>query len=135
MTRLETIPVEHGHRSVSGLNKDRIKDKILAPLADRPGAALDTLKKLRILIKHAIEKDWLPSLGVCSALIAFSLVSFAIEELFAFGVTSTGVVRWSRDIDFLVVCKHRPCPHDPHAGRGFSALCPRECLKVDRRPS
>lgn len=67
MTRLETMRVDHGHRSVAGLTKDRINSFILAPLADRPGAALDTLKKLRILIKHAIEKDWLkhdPSAGI-----------------------------------------------------------------------
>jgi len=31
---------------------------VVAGIADRPGAALDTLKKLRILIRHAIEKDW-----------------------------------------------------------------------------
>jgi integrase len=67
MTRLETMRVEHGHRSVAGLTRDRINTTILSPLADRPGAALDTLKKLRILIRHAIEKDWLkfdPSAGI-----------------------------------------------------------------------
>jgi integrase len=67
MTRLETMRVDHGHRSVAGLTRDRINTTILAPLADRPGTALDTLKKLRILIRHAIEKDWLkhdPSAGI-----------------------------------------------------------------------
>ncbi|SHN69208.1 tyrosine-type recombinase/integrase [Bradyrhizobium erythrophlei] len=67
MSRLETIRIDHGHRAVAGLTKDRINSKILTPLADRPGAALDTLKKLRILIKHAIEKKWLahdPSVGI-----------------------------------------------------------------------
>jgi integrase len=66
-SRLETIREQHGHRAVSGLNKDRINSFILDPLADRPGAALDTLKKLRILIQHAIEKGWLthdPSRGI-----------------------------------------------------------------------
>ena len=58
-SRMETIRLDHGHRAVTGLTKDRIKTFILAPLADRPGAALDTLKKLRILIKHAIDKEWL----------------------------------------------------------------------------
>jgi enterobacteria phage integrase len=59
--------VEHGHRSVAGLTRDRINEKIMTPLADRPGDALDTLKKLRILIRHAIEKEWLkrdPSEGI-----------------------------------------------------------------------
>jgi integrase len=67
LSRLETIRVDHGHRAVAGLTKDRIKTVILDPLADRPGAALDTLKKLRILIKHACDKGWLkldPSVGI-----------------------------------------------------------------------
>lgn len=67
MSRLEAIRVEHGHRAVAGLTKDRINTFILDPLADRPGAALDTLKKLRILIKHAVDKHWLkydPSVGI-----------------------------------------------------------------------
>jgi hypothetical protein len=54
-SRLEQIRIDHGHRAVAGLNKDRIKSFILDPLADRPGAALDTLKKLRVLIRHAID--------------------------------------------------------------------------------
>jgi integrase len=66
-SRLEAIRVDHGHRSVAGLTKDRIQTFILDPLADRPGAALDTIKKLRILIKHAVDKGWLkydPSTGI-----------------------------------------------------------------------
>ena len=31
----------------------RIEGKILKPLANKPGAKIDTLKKLRILIRHA----------------------------------------------------------------------------------
>lgn len=67
MSRLEAIRVAHGHRAVAAMTKDRINTFILDPLADRPGAALDTLKKLRILIKHAIDKSWLkhdPSIGI-----------------------------------------------------------------------
>jgi integrase len=67
MSRLEQIRVEHGHRAVAGLTKDRINTFILGPLVDHPGAGLDTIKKLRILIKHAIDKKWLtvdPSLGI-----------------------------------------------------------------------
>jgi integrase len=67
MTRLETIRVDHGHRSIAGLTRDRINTFMLLPFADRPGSALDTLKKLRILIRHAIEKGWLkhdPSAGI-----------------------------------------------------------------------
>jgi enterobacteria phage integrase len=55
MSRLEMLRAEHGHRTVAGLSRERIITGILQPYADRPGAALDTLKKLRILIRHAIN--------------------------------------------------------------------------------
>jgi enterobacteria phage integrase len=67
MSRLETLRTEHGHRTVAGLSRERIITGILQPYADRPGAALDTLKKLRILIRHAINIGWLkhdPSFGI-----------------------------------------------------------------------
>jgi integrase len=51
-SRLEQIRADHGHRAFSGLTKERIETFILAPLANKPGAQLDTLKKLRILINH-----------------------------------------------------------------------------------
>jgi len=63
-TRLETLRNEHGHRTVAGLSRERINLAILQPFA---GAALDTLKKLRILIRHAINIGMLkhdPSLGI-----------------------------------------------------------------------
>lgn len=65
--RLETIREDHGHRSVAGLTRERIVVGILQPFADRPGSGLDTLKKLRILIRHAVNIGWLkhdPSLGI-----------------------------------------------------------------------
>jgi len=67
VSRLEMLRTEHGHRTVAGLSRERIITGILQPYADRPGAALDTLKKLRILIRHAINIGWLkhdPSLGI-----------------------------------------------------------------------
>jgi integrase len=67
VSRLEMLRTEHGHRTVTGLSRERIITGILQPFADRPGAALDTLKKLRILIRHAINIGWLkhdPSLGI-----------------------------------------------------------------------
>jgi enterobacteria phage integrase len=69
MSRLEAIRVEHGHRAVAGLTKERIQTFILDPLVDRPGAGLDTLKKLRILIRFAmgLKPPWLsndPSIGI-----------------------------------------------------------------------
>lgn len=67
ISRLEMLRTVHGHRTVAGLSRERIITGILQPYADRPGAALDTLKKLRILIRHAINIGWLkhdPSLGI-----------------------------------------------------------------------
>jgi integrase len=66
-SRLEALRTVHGHRTVAGLSRERIITGILQPYADRPGAALDTLKKLRILIRYAINIGWLkhdPSFGI-----------------------------------------------------------------------
>lgn len=67
-SRLDQIRRDHGHRSVVGLTKDRIEEKILKPLHNKPGAKIDTLKKLRILIRHAKDDlKWLavdPSDGI-----------------------------------------------------------------------
>lgn len=67
-SRLDQIRRDHGHRAVAGLTKDRIEEKILKPLQNKPGAKIDTLKKLRILIRHAKDDlKWLavdPSDGI-----------------------------------------------------------------------
>ena len=66
-SRIEMIRTKHGHRSVSGLTRQRIVSGILQPYADRPGAALSILKMLRVLMRHAIDIGWLdhdPSLGI-----------------------------------------------------------------------
>jgi len=67
-SRLDQIKRDHGHRAVAGLTKDRIEEKILKPLHNKPGAKIDTIKKLRILIRHAIDDlKWLaidPSDGI-----------------------------------------------------------------------
>ena len=58
---------KHGHRAVAGLTRERIINGILAPYADRPGAAVSILKMLRVLIRHAIDLGLLqhdPSLGI-----------------------------------------------------------------------
>ena len=67
MRRLNRIRVDHGHRTVSGLTRERIISGMIQPYASKPAAALDTLKKLRILIRHAIDLGWIkhdPSLGI-----------------------------------------------------------------------
>jgi enterobacteria phage integrase len=56
-SRIECLRVQHGHRSVSGLTRERIETGILQPYADRPGAAVSILKMLRILIRHAMSLD------------------------------------------------------------------------------
>lgn len=58
-SRMDQIRRDHGHRAVAGLTKERIEEKILRPLHNRPGAKIDTYKKLHILIGHAIELKWL----------------------------------------------------------------------------
>jgi integrase len=67
-SRLDQIKRDHGHRAVAGLTKERIEEKILKPLANPPGAKIDTLKKFRILIRHAKDDlKWLdrdPSDGI-----------------------------------------------------------------------
>lgn len=66
-SRLDQIRRDHGHRAVVGLTKDRIEEKILKPLHSKPGAKIDTLKKLRILVRHARDLKWLavdPSDGI-----------------------------------------------------------------------
>ena len=72
LSRLDAIRREHGERSVAGLNPERI-ETMLAAYNDRPAAKLDTLKKLRILIKHALKKKWIgadPSTGIKRAKIS-----------------------------------------------------------------
>jgi integrase len=67
VSRIETLRTQHGHRSVAGLTRERIIKFILQPYADKPGAALSILKMLRVLIRHAIDMEWLdrdPSLGI-----------------------------------------------------------------------
>lgn len=54
-TRIEIFREKHGHRTVSGLTRERINVAILQPYADRPGQALSLLKMLRVLVRHAID--------------------------------------------------------------------------------
>jgi enterobacteria phage integrase len=65
-SRIETLRAQHGHRSVAGLNEERI-EAILRPYDDRPGQKLAMLKMLRVLIAFAIKIKWLthdPSKGI-----------------------------------------------------------------------
>jgi integrase len=55
-SRIEELRTQHGHRSVSGLTRERI-EAMLQPYSDRPGTILSILKMLRILIRHAMSLD------------------------------------------------------------------------------
>jgi integrase len=65
-SRLNAMTRDFGECSVKGLNRTRIID-ILDDYDDRPGSKLDTHKKLKILIKHAIDEKWIdgdPTTGI-----------------------------------------------------------------------
>jgi integrase len=85
-TWLEMLRAKHGHRTLAGLTRSRIVTGILQPYAARPGAAQFVLKIVRILIRHAIEIDWLnhdPSLGIKRAKTE-EVRSWTDEEIAAF---------------------------------------------------
>ena len=66
-SRIEAIREAHGHRTLAGMTRANIVDKILGPYADRPGQRLAILKMLRVLIRHGIETELLahdPSHGI-----------------------------------------------------------------------
>jgi integrase len=54
---IERFLVEHGHRRVVEMRRDDVK-KIMALKAATPGSANDLLKKIRTLIKFAIDTGW-----------------------------------------------------------------------------
>lgn len=66
-SRLDILRRDHASRTLAGMNRERISDKILGPFADRPGQRLAVLKMLRVLIRHATLLGWLksdPTLGI-----------------------------------------------------------------------
>lgn len=66
-SRLNTLVKNHGHRSLTGLTRERIIVGILQPYADRPGQAHAMLKMLRVVIRHAINIGQIkadPTLGI-----------------------------------------------------------------------
>ena len=54
---IERFLIEHGHRRVAEMRRDDVK-KIMALKAATPGSANDLLKKIRTLIKFAIDTGW-----------------------------------------------------------------------------
>lgn len=66
-SRLRLIEDAHGHRTLSGMTRQGVEEKILSPFADRPGQRLAILKMLRVLIRHAIDTGQLnadPTIGI-----------------------------------------------------------------------
>src|SRR5581483_3108334 len=49
---------EHGHRLVSQVRRVHV-DAIIGAMADRPGAAIVLLKRLRTLLSYAVQLDWI----------------------------------------------------------------------------
>lgn len=56
-SRIEILQTKHGHRTVTGLTRERIENGILTEYADRPGQQLSILKMVRILVRHALSLD------------------------------------------------------------------------------
>ena len=54
---IDRFLAEHGHRRVAEMRRDDVK-KIMALKAATPGSANDLLKKIRTLIKFAIDTGW-----------------------------------------------------------------------------
>lgn len=59
MARLEILRTSHGHRTLSGMTRAGVQQKILDPYGDRPGAANALLKILRVLVRFAMVRDML----------------------------------------------------------------------------
>src|SRR5258706_5781538 len=60
--------MEHGHRRVDQIRREHI-DVIIGKMADKPGAAIVLLKRIRTLVRYAISIKWLkhdPTLGATS---------------------------------------------------------------------
>jgi integrase len=57
-SRLRAIDRDYGDCPLVGFTRGRIID-FLEDFDDRPGSGLDTHKKFKILIKHAIDIDWM----------------------------------------------------------------------------
>jgi enterobacteria phage integrase len=57
--RFAVIERQHGRRTVAGMTRENILKLILQPLADKPGNYNDTIKKLHILARCAVDLGWL----------------------------------------------------------------------------
>jgi hypothetical protein len=70
---IDRFLIEHGHRRVDQMKREHV-DAILGKFADKPGAGIILLKRMRTLLRYAIEIGWRdsdPTAGVASLLIPF----------------------------------------------------------------
>lgn len=65
---IESFLAQHGHRRVDQMKREHV-DAIIGGMSDRPGAAIVLLKRIRSLVRYAIELDWRetdPTMGATS---------------------------------------------------------------------
>lgn len=55
---IDRFLAEHGDRLVAQMKREHV-DSIIGKMADRPGAAIVRLKRLRTLIRYAIDIEWI----------------------------------------------------------------------------
>jgi integrase len=55
---LERFAAEHGHRPIKGMTREHVAI-IIGRMADRPGAAIVLLKRIKTLVRFAMEIGWL----------------------------------------------------------------------------
>ena len=65
---IESFLVDHGHRLVRQMTREKV-DKIIGRMSDKPGAGIVLLKRIRTLVRYAIQLNWRdtdPTLGAAS---------------------------------------------------------------------
>jgi integrase len=55
---IDRFVAEHGHRQVGGMRREHVV-KIIGGMADRPGAGITLLKRMRTLIRFALDLGWI----------------------------------------------------------------------------
>lgn len=65
---IEGFLVDHGHRQVGQFKREHV-DVIIGAMADRPGAGIVLLKRIRTMVRYAIALKWIehdPTIGATS---------------------------------------------------------------------
>ena len=114
--------VSHGHRRVDEMRREHV-DAIIGKLANKPGAAIILLKRIRTLNKYAIALHWRegdPTLGV-KGFRSKEIHTWTESEIEQFEKME---IRLARKISICALALHRPAwlrrsPYgvDRHRGR------------------